>query len=325
MKVLITGADGFIGRALVPRLLSGAGNPMIGAVPTRLTLLDQRFSPGPSDPRIVRIEGDLADERVLIDAVEDGADIVFHLASIPGGAAARNFELGLRVNLEATISLLEVLRRRAQKPTVVFASTIGVYGVPLPALIDEDTLPEPSLSYGSHKLIGEVLIRDYSQRQFVDGRVLRLPGIVSRPPQSSGMLSAFMSDLIRELSAGREFTCPVSPDGKAWWMSRPCVVDNLLHAAALSAETAATQRIWLLPVLHASMAEVVAAIARNCGEEVLRKVRYAPDAALQAQFANLPPMHCPKALAAGFRHDGTLESLVKRALEGVGERLAVSG
>ena len=40
-------------------------------------------------------------------------------------------------------------------------------------------------------------------------------------------------------------------------------------------------------------------------------------AALQAQFANYPPLLCPKSEAAGFRHDGSIESLVARALEPV--------
>jgi D-erythronate 2-dehydrogenase len=315
MNVLITGADGFIGRKLVARLLSGAADVEAASKLSRLTLLDQRFGGPAADPRVTLVEGDLGAEHTLQQATESRPDLVFHLASIPGGSATKNFELGLRVNLQATIALLEALRRQDNKPTVVFASTIGVYGVPMPDVIDEDTLPEPSMSYGAHKLIGEILISDYSLRGFIDGRALRLPGIVSRPPQPSGMLSAFMSDMIRELWAGREFTCPVGPEGRAWWMSRPCVVDNLLHAASLSSELAAARRVWLLPVMHASMAEVVAAIARKRGEQVTTKVRYQRNDALQAQFANLPPMRCPKAIAAGFHNDGSLESLVERALE----------
>jgi hypothetical protein len=44
-------------------------------------------------------------------------------------------------------------------------------------------------------------------------------------------------------------------------------------------------------------------------------VEYRPDAALQAQFASYPPLHCPGSVAAGFRNDGTLEALVQRALD----------
>jgi nucleoside-diphosphate-sugar epimerase len=173
------------------------------------------------------------------------------------------------------------------------------------------------MSYGAHKLIGELLITDYSRRGFIDGRCLRLPGIVARPPQAAGMLSAFMSDLIRVLSAGGSFACPVSKEGKAWWMSRTCVVENLLHAVSLDSDRVQKKRVWLLPVLHASLGDVVAAIARVHGEEVLERVTYHENPALQAQFANLPPLRCPESIHAGFRSDGTLETLVQRALDGL--------
>jgi D-erythronate 2-dehydrogenase len=199
---------------------------------------------------------------------------------------------------------------------VVFASTIGVYGASMPPAIDEETLPAPAMSYGAHKLVGEILISDYSARGFIDGRSLRLPGIVARPPEASGLLSAFMSDLIRELSEGRQFICPVSADGMAWWMSRPCVVDNLLKAANLSPTAAASRRVWLLPVLRASMADVVAAIALNRGSTVSKNVSYQRDAQLEAQFGSLPPLRCPQSEAMGFQSDKTLERLVERSLEG---------
>lgn len=316
MNILVTGADGFIGRALVARLLSSGDLPGLGDARRRITLLDQRFASNPADARVRLVSGDISDRSVLRDALTGGVDCVFHLASIPGGAAESGFELGRRVNLEGTLGLLELLRQEARAPRVVFASTIGVYGVPLPALIDEQTATAPTMSYGAHKLIGEVLISDYSRRGVIDGRSLRLPGIVARPPQPSGMLSAFMSDLIRALSTGRTFTCPVSADGMAWWMSRSRVVENLLHAVALSPEQAQRRRVYLLPVLHASMANVVDAIAIVHGQDVLSRVTYQPNAQLQAQFASLPPLRCPASLEAGFRHDGTLEVLVQRALDG---------
>jgi nucleoside-diphosphate-sugar epimerase len=218
------------------------------------------------------------------------------------------------VNLHSTLGLLEALRIGGGKPKLVFASSIGVYGVPLPSVIDEQTIPLPTLSYGAQKLIGEYLVTDYGRRGFVDGRSLRIPGIVARPP-SKGMLSLFLSDLIRELSAGRQVVCPVAPEAMSWFMSRPCVVDNLIHAMQLTPLQLARQRTWSLPVLHLSISSVVAAIARLHGEQVLSRVRYQPDRELQAQFANYPPLLCPTSEAAGFRHDGTVDNLVTRALE----------
>lgn len=330
MNVLVTGAGGFIGTALVQWLVSvsrgipsgqrfpsGAHPPVntpLGAI-ARLVLIDQRLADVPADPRVHAIEGDFGDARVLREALQTEMDVIFHLASVPGGLAEREFELGMRVNLHAMLALLEAVRRQAHPPRFVFASTIGVYGVPLPDLVDESTPAEPTLSYGAQKRIGELLVSDYSRRGFIEGVSLRLPGIVARPSQPSGLLSAFLSDSIRTLAAGGTFTFPVAAEGTSWWMSRSCIVGNLLHAASMDATVLKSQRVWLLPVLHASMREIVDALARVHGDHVLQNARYEPDAKLQAQFASYPPLHCPRSLAAGFRHDGTLESLVQRALD----------
>jgi nucleoside-diphosphate-sugar epimerase len=311
MRVLVVGGEGFIGQALVARLHRGA---MInGRSASLVTVLDQRLGPRLADRRLRQIEGDIADPAVLTRAI-DGVDCVFHLASVPGGAAEQNFELGIRVNLHATLSLLEMLRQSGTQPILVFASSIGVYGVPMPAVIDENTIPQPTLSYGAQKLIGEYLVADYGRRGFVDGRSVRIPGIVARPP-ATGMLSLFLSDLIRELSAGRSFVCPVEPTARSWLLSRPCIVENLLHAASLPAARVAQQHTWLLPAQHVAIKDLVAAIARLHGPDVINRVSYAPNAALQAQFANYPALLCPQSEAAGFRHDGTIENLVNRALE----------
>jgi D-erythronate 2-dehydrogenase len=279
-------------------------------------LLDRDLDELPADPRLVVFEGDLGDRALVERAVSDGVDRVFHLASIPGGAAEAHFEIGLKVNLDATVGLLETLRRLALRPRYVFASTIGVYGVPMPDLIDEQTVPAPSLSYGAHKLIGEILAADYSRRGYIDGVSLRLPGIVARPPQASGMLSAFLSNMLREVARGQRFVCPVARTGVSWWMSRACVVDNLLTAAELPEAQLARQRTWLLPVLRASMAEVVAALGSVYGVDAEALVSYRDDPGLREQFASYPPLQCPDSIAAGFRSDGSVESMVRRAFEG---------
>src|ERR1700733_12460630 len=312
MRVLIVGGEGFIGQALVARLRSG--ERIDGRAASRITVLDQRVLRRAEDPRVRYVEADISERAALEQSLEGGVDCVFYLASVPSGAAEREFELGMKVNLHSTLGLLEALRLGGGKPKLVFASSIGVYGVPLPSVIDEQTIPLPTLSYGAQKLIGEYLVADYGRRGLVDGRSVRIPGIVARPP-SKGMLSLFLSDLIRELSAGREFVCPVGPEGMSWFMSRPRIVDNLIHAAQLATPQVAAQRTWLLPVLHVSIASVVAAIARRHGSEVLRRLSYRPAQALQAQFASYPPLLCPRSEGAGFRHDGRVDELVTRALE----------
>jgi D-erythronate 2-dehydrogenase len=310
VKALITGAGGFVGQRLVARLMREPQSL------DELVLVDIHSGGAATQekPTVRWVIGDLASSSVLEQALQGGVDVVFHLASIPGGATEANYDLGRKANLDGTLTLLDALRTLNKPPIVVFASTIGVFGVPMPDVIDEDTYPAPSLSYGAQKWMGEILIGDYSRRGWIDGRAIRLPGIVARPPAPSGQLSAFLSNILRELSAGREFVCPVAAEGKSWWMSVPCCVDNLLHAARMPVDAALVRRTWMLPVLHASLGEVVATIAQKHGPEVLRRVRYEPNAKLQAQFANYPPMHCPRSLAAGFRHDGDLATMIERAL-----------
>ena len=307
MHVLITGANGFVGARLADRLLhAGAEHPI-----TRLTLLDTCIDRSSDDRHLRLIEGSLTDPAVLQRALDQPVDVVYHLASIAGGHAEREFELGLQVNLLATVSLVELLRRQQRAARMVYASTIAVYGAALPALVDDSTEKRPGLSYGAHKLCAEILIDDYSRRGWLDGRVVRLPGIVARAPASAGLLSAFMSDIFWAAARGTAFVCPVSPQATMWMMSVECCVDNLLHAAGLASDTLRARRDYTLPALRVTMGELAAALAHTFGRF---DISYQPDAALEAAFGRLPMLDGRSAEAIGLRHDGSLPQLIARAL-----------
>jgi nucleoside-diphosphate-sugar epimerase len=312
MRVLVTGAGGFVGRRLVRRLLAEEGQ--LNQPIARLALLDTRLDEPLAEPRVEAYVGSITDVGLLRQALASGVDVVFHLASVPGGLAERDYELGRQVNLDATLTLLEHLREQPHPPVVVFASSIAVFGNPMPALVDNATLPRPQLSYGAHKLIGEVLVSDFSRRAWIDGVSLRLPGIVARPPEPSGLLSAFMSDIFWRLAAGEPFICPVSPQAVAWWMSVECCVHNLLHAARLSPAQRATARVVTLPILRLTIAELVDGLARRYGEDRRGLVRYEPDEALEAGFGRYPPLDVRSAEALGFRHDRNVERLIANAV-----------
>lgn len=314
MRVGVTGAGGFVGSGLVAALADR--RPLSGDMPIGEIVAIDASLPVTLDAAVVRAEGDLADPAFRARLFAEPFDLFFHLAAIPGGAAARDYPLGWRVNVEATVAILEALAAQRKPARLVFASSIGVFGVPLPRdRVDDETLPLPTMSYGAQKLIGEALVADFARRGLVDGIAPRLPGILARPRVAGGHLSAYMSDVLHAMAAGEPFTCPVSPGATSWFMSRARCVDNLIAAAALPRDASLPRRAFNLPALRLSMAELVEGAAVHFGREAAARIRFAPNPELEAQFGAYPPLLTPLADGLGFSHDGDAAMLAARALQ----------
>jgi D-erythronate 2-dehydrogenase len=281
MNVLVTGANGFVGQVLVKRLLDEGlnGNPA-----SSIAVVDIDFSGEYSDSRVICIKGNMTDAAILEKMFTAKPQVVFHLASMPGGAAEKNYELGRQINLEATMTLLDACRALPTPPLFVFASTVAVYGESLPALVTDQTLPAPVLSYGSHKLISEYLIADATRKGWVNGCSLRLPGVVARPGSGAGLMSAFMSQVFWKLADNQPIVMPVSANGTAWWISAKTCVSNLLHVGQIKTEYFAQSRAYAMPALHLPMQAVVNAIADRFGQERLSLVTWQPEPLIERLF-----------------------------------------
>lgn len=319
MKILITGAEGFVGRALAARLVRD--HALAGRTIEKLVLFDLNSGTGDDPAFVSRVRGDIANVDCLRELLAEPADVIFHLASIPGGTAELSYDLSRRINLDATLALLEQCKAQvdkgAQAPIFVFASTIAVFGR-MTGEINEQTVPKPLMTYGAQKLIGEILVSDFSRRGWVDGRSLRLPGVLARPQTQTGHISAFLSDMIRELAAGRRFVCPMSSMATTWASSLACVVDNLRHAACVPVEALCGERTFILPTRCFSMSELVDAIGNAYGTPARDLVTYRPDPRIETLFGEFPPLQTPAAESAGLHRDSSLEELVKLALRDAG-------
>lgn len=317
MHIVITGANGFVGRALALQI--GRSGQLGGQSVERLTLLDLAFDKASDfDIQVDQYAGDLADEHWLKSVLSKRSfDVIFHLASIPGGMAESNYDLARAVNLTATQCLLELAKAQVENggtvAVFVFASSIAVFGkLSLP--VTDTTATQPQMTYGAQKIIGEVLVHDFSRRGWVDGRSLRLPGVLARPSDATGQLSAFLSDMIRELAAGQTFVCPMSPEATTWASSLPCVVDNLIHGATLNSIRLSAQRTFNLPTMVFSMQELVNAIAQVYRTPAPSLVKWQPDDRIESLFGRFPALETPAADALGFLNDGKLLEFVRRAL-----------
>jgi nucleoside-diphosphate-sugar epimerase len=311
MHIVITGANGFVGQVLTQHLLSyGLNNNCV----KKLTLLDLRFEQPHTDPRVHQISGSISDPLVRENAYSCAVDIIFHLASLPGGASEKNYELGKSINLDSTLGLLEDLRNQTKPPTFIFASSVAVYGKMLASGVNEQTLPAPSLTYGAHKLASEYLIADASRKGWINGCSLRIPGVVARPGSGEGLMSAFMSQLFWKLAAREAIVMPVTQSGTAWWISAQACALNLMHAATLAPDKLNAQRCYLMPALHLSMIQVVAALSERYGPHCKNLVSWNPDPVIEKLFARYPPLYTHHAEKLGFRHDGDVSTLVSQAM-----------
>lgn len=303
MTIIVTGAGGFVGRQLVQRLLA-AGQSVVG--------MDTAAGGIPAGARAV--VGDICSAGVRAEAFADGCTALVHLATVPGGAAEADPAASRRVNIDAMYDLLDAAKAAGKRPRIVYASSIAVFGDPLPAQgVDDQTPLAPRMVYGGHKAMMEVAVAMMHHRGEIEGVSVRLPGILARPKGPSGMKSAFMSDLFHALRAGEPFTCPVSADATIWAQSVSRCADNLLHAIDMDASLMPATRVVTLPAQRITMGDLAAEIARQCGTSA-DLVSYRPDAALEAAFGAHPPLSTPAADRAGFAHDGDVARLVANAL-----------
>lgn len=302
-RILVTGAGGFVGRALA------------AALDPRDNIILSDLDRGDND-RIVA--GDLSDRRYLDTLCADPIDLVFHLASLPGGAAEDDPDRGAAVNLQASLAIAEAMARQARQggpvARMVFASTVAVYGELGSEPVTDATPAAPKTSYGAHKQMVEIALADWARRGWLDARTLRLPGIVARPRGASGFGSAFMSDVFHAARAHEDWVCPVSRAATAWWISTARCIDMLCKAATLDAAAFGPGRVLQVPALHVSVGAVIDALGTRLGNDAVAKIRHAPDARIEALFGRQPPLHAHRAHDCGLVADLCVDELVEAVL-----------
>jgi nucleoside-diphosphate-sugar epimerase len=314
VKVLITGGGGFLGYRLALALLRrGTLTDADGkqAAISQIALIDTGF-PGETDPRLKCVKGDFTDTALLAECMGRDTGSVFHMAAVVSGGAEADFDLGIRVNLDGTRTLLDLCRKQARPPRYVFTSSVAAFGGDLPRVLDDSTTPNPQTSYGAHKVCAEYLATDFSRKGYIDARSLRLPTIVVRAGKPNLAASSFASGIIREPLNGEVSCCPVNPETEVWLLSPGKVVDALIHAHELPSPAWGVNRVVNLPGITASVAQMIGALGKIAGDRVAALVEWKPDARIQAIVKTWPTRFTTeRALKLGFVADKDVESVIR--------------
>lgn len=311
MHILITGAAGFIGQILAKKLLNDSSHT--------LTLTDVHEPPIPHDVRhpenAKTIRADLLSDSGADSVVSSTLDAVYAFHGIMSSGAEADFDLGMRVNVDATRNLLESIRRTCPSGSVrlIYASSQAVYGQPLPAVVDDSVTPTPQSSYGAEKVICETLVNEYTRRGFVNGFVLRFPTISVRPGKPTAAASSFLSGMIREPLAGKECVVPVEDrEFRSWLCSPRTLVSNLLHTLTLERDALPLHiRQINVPGISVSVQEMMDALERVGGKDKLAFIKEKEDPALKAILLSWPTRFDNSlAYSLGFKPDDSFYQAV---------------
>ena len=319
MNVVITGAAGFLGQRLARKLLARDALSAPDGAPApidRLVLLDVVPPPDLGDRRVRVVTGDLADASIVRDAIDADVGSVFHLAAVVSGQAEADFDLGMRVNLDASRLVLDACRANGNAPRVLFTSSVAVYGGELPPLVDDATALTPQSSYGAEKAIAELLLADYTRKGFVDGRVARLPTVSVRPGRPNQAASSFASGIIREPLNGESAVCPVGPDLRLWLLSPRRAIDCLIDLHEIPADALGRARSVNLPGVSVSVAQMVEALRAVAGDAAARRIRWERDPVIERIVGSWPAAwDTTRATSLGLRGDADFEAIVRAYVE----------
>jgi nucleoside-diphosphate-sugar epimerase len=285
--VLVTGANGEIGRSLLQTLYQEG----------RYRVVTVDLTPLPEKYRGYCLEtyaGNIMD-RYLLDqvAAHHEIEVIFHLAALLSTRGERDPELAHQVNVEGTLHLLRVAQNQSQRlgraVKFLFPSSIAVYGM---ASVEEKTKAGrvreaeynvPITMYGCNKLYCEHLGRYFTShfRQLgalanaarLDFRALRFPGLISAETVPTGGTSDFGPEMLHAAAKKEKYTSFVGPDARIPFMAMPDAVTALTKLLEVDRDRL-TQTVYNVSAFNPSASEIAARVKQAFPEA---QIDYAPD------------------------------------------------
>ena len=220
----------------------------------------------------------------------------------------------MKVNFDATRSVLDTLRTVKPGIRVLYTSSQAVYGGVVTEPVTESMRPTPESSYGCQKMMCEFLINEYTRRGFLDGFIFRLPTVSVRPGKPTAAASSFLSGMIREPMQGLPCVLPLTDRSFKHWLTSPRVlVQNLLHSLSLPRDALPVyDRVVNLPGIGVTVQDMMDSLARVGGEDKLKYLSEEDNDALKPILYSWPAtFDNVKGLGLGFQRDASFDDIVR--------------
>lgn len=260
-NILVTGATGFIGSNLMPKLMQKK---------YRITTLGRQ--PSSSFPRVNYIKLDLLKEPLPKKELKK-IDIIIHLAgNVNINRSVIEPAQALKNNTDILLNLLESCRKNQLKPLIIFASTDRVYGKTKKTVVDEKETAYPIEPYTASKIYDEMLLELYHALYGLPYIILRLDSVYG-PGQPRQM---FISDIIQKMISQE-----VIAIGKLNISKNFVYAGDAAEAfiSALSAPKSAWNNIYNIGGQNLSLKKILAVLQAEIEKKLNKKIsfRFNPD------------------------------------------------
>jgi len=202
--VLVIGANGQVGTALIPRLIEIYGSQAVIAS-------DIRPSAANLSCRFLLL--DALDPKKIYETVNRyNVTIVYHLAAVLSANAERNPVSAWDLNIKTTLNVLEVAKT-TKLAKLFIPSSIAVFG-PTTAQREAHQFSylDPTTVYGISKIATENWIFYYNSKHRLDIRSIRYPGIIGSETIPSGGTTDYAVELFYKGLAYNVYTCYLKAD-----------------------------------------------------------------------------------------------------------------
>jgi len=295
-SILITGASGEIGQALIESLSESTTDQLVS--------LDLSPLPESLEGQSTHIVGNILDKNLLTElAAEYRFQTIYHLAAMLSTTGEHKPLLAHQVNTGGTLDLLDIAAEQSQRydqpVKFIFPSSIAAFGLPDLETkqkyfrIQEDQCTNPTTMYGCTKLYCEKVGSYFSEHYLqlneeqptrLDFRALRFPGLISAFTVPSGGTSDYGPEMIHAAAQGQPYACFVRPEVRIPFMVMPDAVRSLLLLAQAPAGNL-SRRVYNVTSFSLSAQEFSEMVAEAFPEA---EIYFAPDEKRQAIVDSWP-------------------------------------